>query len=115
MVMRCGEVWWASLSDPSGSEPGFRRPVVIIQSNTFNETDLATVVVVAITSNVAVARFPGNVYLPHKESGLPRDSAVNVTQIKTLDRRFLTDRIGTLPSPLFDQVQAGVRLVLGFR
>lgn len=113
--MQRGDIWWASLSDRTGSEPGFRRPVIIVQSNTFNETNLATVVVVAITSNVALARFPGNVRLPKKETGLPHDSAANVTQIKTLDRRFLTERIGSLPPPLFDQVQAGVRLALGFR
>ncbi len=87
--MRRGELWWASLSDPLGSAPGFRRPVVVIQCDSFNESRINTVVVAAVTSNLRLAKTPGNVLLDSGESNLPRDSVVNVSQILTIDKSFL--------------------------
>ena len=111
--MKRGEVWWASLPEPSGSGPGFRRPVLVIQSNPFNESRIATVVVAAITSNLALADAPGNVRISKGESGLPRASVVNVSQVITLDRTLLTKRVKLLPSKAMRQISTGLQLVLG--
>jgi mRNA interferase MazF len=112
VVIARGEIWWADLGNPRGSEPGFRRPVLVLQSDTFNRSRIGTVVVAAITSNVKLAGAPGNVRLTRRESKLARDSAVNVSQLLTLDRRFLTERAGRLPKSTMSEVDAGVRLVL---
>jgi len=111
--MKRGEVWWASLPEPTGSGPGFRRPVLVIQSNPFNESRIATVVVAAITSNLALADAPGNVCINKAESGLPRASVVNVSQVITLDRTLLTKRVKLLPSKAMQQISTGLQLVLG--
>jgi len=111
--MKRGEVWWASLPDPAGSGPGLRRPVLIVQSNPFNESRIATVVVAAITSNLALEQAPGSVRLARGESGLPKPSVVNVSQLLTADRDFLTERAGAIPAPLLHRVDAGLKLVLG--
>lgn len=111
MVNR-GEIWWAELPDPVASEPGYRRPVIIIQSNYFNESRINTVVVVAITSNERLALAPGNVKLPGSITGLPKDSVANVSQIITLDKQFLTEQAGQLNHQMIQQVDAGIRLVL---
>ncbi len=88
-----GEVWWADRPQPRGSEPGFRRPVLVVQANAFNRSRIQTVIVAAITSNVDLADAPGNLLLPARSSGLRRDSVVNVSQILTLDRDFTTIRL----------------------
>jgi mRNA interferase MazF len=111
-VIQRGEIWWADLAEPRGSEPAFRRPVVVIQSDAFNRSRIGTVVVAAITSNLELAGAPGNVRLSRRESKLPRESVVNVSQLLTLDRRFLTERVGRLPAGALAQVEAGLRLVL---
>lgn len=111
--MRRGEVWWASLPEPTGSGPGFRRPVLVIQSNPFNESRIATVIVAAITSNLALADAPGNVRVSKAESGLPKASVVNVSQVITLDRTLLTKRVKPLPSKVLQHIDAGLQLVLG--
>jgi len=111
-VIKRGEIWWAELRDPRGSEPGFRRPVVIIQSDAFNRSQISTVIVAVITSNLVLASAPGNVQLKRGQSKLPRDSVVNVSQLLTLDRRFLAERVGRIPPQSFSQVEEGVRLVL---
>ena len=111
MIQR-GEIWWADLAEPRGSEPAFRRPVVVIQSDAFNRSRIGTVVVAAITSNLELAGAPGNVRLSRRESKLPRESVVNVSQLLTLDRRFLSERVGRLPASAFAQVEAGLRVVL---
>ncbi len=111
MIQR-GEIWWAELAEPRGAEPGFRRPVVVLQSEAFNRSRIATVVIAAITSNLELAAAPGNVRLSRRESGLPRKSVVNVSQLLTLDRRFLTGRVGRLPASVLSEIEAGVRLVL---
>lgn len=112
MVIQRGEIWWASLPEPSGSEPGYRRPILVIQSDEFNRSRIATVIGVAITSNTRLAQAPGNVYLSHKVTGLSKDSVANVSQIVTIDRSFLTEKVGTIPDFLLEQVENGLRLVL---
>ena len=107
-----GEVWWADLPEPRRSEPGFRRPVLVIQADSFNRSRIQTVIVAAITSNIERADAPGNVLLPARSSGLPRDSVVNVSQVLTLDRNFLAELAGTLPVRLQGAVDAGLRLAL---
>jgi len=112
-VIAQGEVWWADLPDPSGSEPGLRRPVVVIQGDAFNRSTLRTVVCVALTSNLAWVNAPGNVPLSSQMTGLPRDSVANVSQIVTLDRLSLTERTGILPQNSLDVILAGIDMVLG--
>ncbi len=111
MILR-GEVWWASLPEPVGSAPGFRRPVLIVQSDAFNRSRIATVMVAAITSNLTLGNAPGNVRIPKRSSGLPRDSVVNVSQILTVDRSVLLRRIGRVPPTTMLAVDEGVRLAL---
>jgi mRNA interferase MazF len=107
-----GEIWWADLSDPVGSEPGYRRPVLVIQDDTFTQSQISTVIVVIITSNIRLAEAPGNVLLPRGVSGLSRDSVVNVSQIFTIDKTFLTERIGSIPDYLQEEIDEGLRTVL---
>ncbi len=111
--MRRGEIWWAALGQPVGSEPGYRRPVVVLQTNTFNESPIRTVVIVAITSNLRLAAAPGNVRCRRRETGLEKASVVNVSQVATIDKSRLLTHIGTLPDRLLANVEDGVRLVLG--
>ena len=107
-----GEVWWAELGRPQGSGPGYRRPVLIIQSDTFNQSRIGTLVVATITSNVELADAPGNVRLSKKSTNLPRQSVVNVSQLVTVDRRFLLERIGQLTAAHLEAVDDGLRTVL---
>ena len=111
--MRRGEVWWAKLPVPYGSGPGYRRPVVIIQSDSFNESRIGTVVTAVITSNVRLRYAPGNVFLERNEHGLSKDSVVNVSQIITLDRSLLTERVTVLPHWTMDAVDSGLQSVIG--
>ncbi|MEE9344591.1 MAG: type II toxin-antitoxin system PemK/MazF family toxin [Methylococcales bacterium] len=113
MVIKREEIWWASMGQPRGSEPGYRRPVVITSSNAFNESFIQTVVVVVITTNLRLANAPGNLKILKTKSGLHRDSVVNVSQIITLDKSFLTERIGRLNSKQIILLNEGIRLVLG--
>ncbi len=108
-----GEVWWADLGDPTGSQPGFRRPVVVVQSDAFNASSLRTAVCVVLTSNVKWAEAPGNVLLPARVTGLPKPSVANVSQLVTLDRSALTDRVGRLSASNLELVLAGIDVVLG--
>ncbi len=111
--MKRGEIWWATLADPVGSEPGYRRPVLVLQSDEFNESRIRTVVVLTLTSNLRLASAPGNVPCPKTETGLPRESVVNVSQAATINKTRLTLRVGRLPARLMQQVEAGLRSVLG--
>ncbi len=113
LSMKRGELWWASLRAPSGSEPGFRRPVVVLQSNPFNQSRIATVVVAVVTSNLALAEAPGNVRIGKTESGLAKPSVVNVSQLVTLDREVLTQRVRALPAEVMREIDEGLRLALG--
>lgn len=108
-----GEIWWADLSEPSGSAPGFRRPVVVVQGDAFNRSRISTVVCVILTSNLRWADAPGNVLLDSSATGLPKDSVANVSQLVTLDRSELTDRVGVLSDAKLDLVLYGIDVVLG--
>ena len=108
-----GEIWWVDIPAPTGSGPGFRRPVLIIQGDAFNRSALATVVCVPMTSNVRWADAPGNVRLTGRTTGLARDSVANVSQVVGLDRTLLTERVGKIPRPKVDLVLAGLDVVLG--
>ena len=108
-----GEVWWADLGEPAGSEPGFWRPVVVVQADAFNASALRTVVCVVLTSNVKWAEAPGNVLLPARGSGLPKPSVANVSRLVTLDRSALTERAGRLSPSNLELVLAGIDVVLG--
>ena len=111
--MTRGEIWWADLGLPFGSEPGFRRPVLVVQDDAFNTSRIQTTVVVSITSNTALAEAPGNILLAEAESGLSKRGVINVSQIVTLDKRRLVARVGSLPKRLMDDVDVGLGLVLG--
>jgi len=112
-VIRRGSICWADLGEPRGSRPAKRRPVLVVQSDPFNASRLATVVAVVVTSNTALAAMPGNVFVPAVSSGLPRDSVVNVTAVVTLDKADLDDDTGQLPASLMEDVDRGLRRVLG--
>ena len=108
-----GEIWWADLPEPSGSEPGFRRPVVVVQGEAFNRSQISTAVCVPLTSNLRWAEAPGNVLLASKVTGLPKDSVANVSQLVTLDKSSLTDRVGKLSKAKLELVLFGIDVVLG--
>ena len=108
-----GEVWWADLGQPAGSEPGFRRPVVVVQADAFNRSSLSTVVCVSLTSNLRWAEAPGNVRLPARATGLPKDSVANVSQLVTVDRDALSERTGALSASSLELVLAGIDVALG--
>ncbi len=110
--MHRGEIWWANLPEPVGSEPGYRRPVLVIQDDTFTQSRIRTVIVVIITSTIELAAAPGNVLLPREPSGLPKDSVANVSQILTLDKTFLVERISSLPDSIQEEVDEGLRMIL---
>lgn len=112
MVVARREVWWADLEEPRESEPGFRRPIVVVQADAFNRSRLRTVVAVALTSNTRYLDGPGNVLLPGLVTGLPRDSVANVTQIVTVDEDYLDERVGRIPRRLMRRVDSGLRLIL---
>jgi mRNA interferase MazF len=112
VVIQRGEVWWADLAEPRGSEPGYRRPLVIVQADAFNRSRIDTTIGVVLTSNLTLVEAPGNVLLPKRASGLPKDSVVNVSQVVTVDRESLTERAGQLPGDLLAAVDAGLRLAL---
>lgn len=110
--MRRGEVWWGSLPAPSGSEPGYRRPYLIVSANSFNDSRINTVIAAVITSNLRLANAPGNVRLPVRGTGLSKPSVVNVSQVITIDKMFLTQRVGRVPPVLLALIDDGLRLAL---
>lgn len=111
--MRRGEVWWADLRAPRGSEPGYRRPVVVIQIDALNKSRISSVIVAIVTRTTALGSAPGNVALDAGVANLAHASVVNVSQLVTMDRGFLTSKIGNLPPEILGKVEAGLRLVLG--
>jgi len=113
MVIQRGEIWWASLPEPAGSEPGFRRPVLIVQADEFNRSRINTVIALVITSNLRLAAAPGNVLLPAKSTGLPKDSVANVSQLITTDKNFLNEKVGRVNARQMQAIAEGLRLVLG--
>lgn len=113
MVISQGEIWWADLPSPVGSGPGFRRPVVVVQGDSLNRSRIGTVVCVPLTSNLRWAGAPGNVSLPARVTGLPKDSVANVSQIVALDKELLTEIAGKLQRAKLESLLAGVDVVLG--
>lgn len=113
MVVGQGDVVWASLDDPIGSGPGYRRPVVVVQGDAFNASRIATVIVVPLTSNLRWADAPGNVPLDAARTGLPKDSVANVSQIVAVDRGLLSERVGHLAEADLFLVLAGIDVALG--
>ena len=113
MVVERGELWWANLGSPDGSEPGYRGPILIVQADAFNRSRIQTVLAVILTTNVRLVDAPGNVLIPATVSGLPKDSVANVSQIITVDRDFLHERVSQLQGQTLKSLDAGLRLVLG--
>jgi mRNA interferase MazF len=112
-VIHRGEVWWADLGAPRGSEPGYIRPVLVAGDDRYNASSLRTVTIVVLSTNTRLAALPGNVAVPSSISGLPHDSVANVTQVATLDREALTERVSRLPDWVLEQIGDGLRLALG--
>lgn len=110
--MQRGEIWWATLPTPSASEPGYKRPLLIIQSDDFNRSKIRTVIAAVITSNLRLATAPGNVLLPRKISDLPKKSVINVSQLITVDKSFLVKKVRNLPLDILQEIETGIRLVL---
>ncbi len=113
--MRRGEIWWASLGNPVGSGPGYRRPMLVVQSDEFNESAIRTSVCATITSNMRLAAVPGNVRISRRLSRLRNDSVVNVSQLITLDKSLLTEKVSRLPAESLREVEAGIKLVLALQ
>jgi mRNA interferase MazF len=112
VVIQRGEVWWADLGEPVGSEPGFQRPLLIVQDDAFNRSRIDTTIAVVLTSNLRLLDAPGNVLVAKRVSGLPKDSVANVSQLVTLNRTDLKERAGTVSAEILTAVSAGLRLVL---
>ena len=110
--MRRGEIWWADLPTPVASEPGYRRPVLIIQSDEFNRSRIRTVIAAVLTTNLRLAEAPGNILVTTDETGLSQDSVVNVSQIITMDKSFLTAQVSQVSDRVMLLVEDGLRLVL---
>jgi len=113
VVISQGEVWWAEIPAPVGSEPGFRRPVVVVQGDVLNRSRIATVVCVPLTSNLKWAAAPGNVSLTARTTSLPKDSVANVSQVVALDKSILAERVGKLSAAKLELVLSGIDVVLG--
>ncbi|MFM2002460.1 MAG: hypothetical protein RI963_1886 [Planctomycetota bacterium] len=113
MVIAQSEVWWADLAEPIGSAPGYRRPVVVVQSDSLNQSQIPTVVCVALTSNLRWSVAPGNVLLKMKHTGLDRDCVANVSRLVTVDKRQLTERVGKIPRRQMEAIFSGIDLVMG--
>lgn len=107
-----GAVWWAELGEPRGAAPGFRRPVLVVQADAFNRSRIQTVIAMVLTSNLRLLEAPGNVLVPGKLAGLPKDSVANASQLITLDRSDLIERAGRVDTPTQRRIDAGLRLVL---
>ena len=112
MIQR-GQIWWAELRQPRGSESGYRHPVLVLQRDEVNRSRINTVVVCLLTSNTVLSRAPGNTLLRRRRSGLPRDSVVNASQVATLNKSDLEEFVGDLPRDLMDDVDQGIRWFLG--
>jgi mRNA interferase MazF len=112
MVIKRGEIWWAALPEPAGSGPGYKRPIFIIQADEFNKSKINTIIAAVITSNTRLAVAPGNVLLSPQKSKLPKESVINVSQIITFDKSFLSEKIHTLSHEIITQVDEGLKLVL---
>jgi len=108
-----GEIWWADFGIPFGSETGYKRPVLIIQSDDFNKSRIHTVVVIPFSTNLDLALAPGNVFMEKELTNLSKDSVLVVSQINTIDKKRLVDKISKISNSLFSQIEDGIQLVLG--
>ena len=111
MVIKQGEIYWVDLSDPRGSEPGFRHPHIVIQNNLFNTSQLNTVVVCSLTSNLRRGKAPGNVLLKKGEANLPKKSVVNISQVFTVNKSDLTEKIGQVSEKRILEILEGIKLL----
>lgn len=112
MVIHRGDIWWGDLPQPVGSGPGFRRPVLVVQSNRFNHSAINTVVIAVISKNINLANSEGNVLLTAQQSGLPKESVVNVSQLFTIDESVLTEYVSSVSEKKMSQIDIGLRKVL---
>ena len=112
MEIKRGEIWWVKLPEPTGSGPGYKRPLVIIQANEFNKSKINTVIAAVITSNLRLAEAPGNILISAEKSKLPKKSVVNVSQLITVDKSFLIEKVHILSSKIMNKIDDGIRLVL---
>ncbi|MCD6535160.1 MAG: type II toxin-antitoxin system PemK/MazF family toxin [Deltaproteobacteria bacterium] len=112
MVIEQGEIYWVNLGEPSGSAPGYRHPHIVIQNNLFNSSNINTVVMCAITSNLKRGLSPGNVVLKKGEANLPKKSVINITQIYTVDKSDLFEKIGKVNSEILKEILSGVHLLI---
>jgi len=113
--MTRGEIWWTDFGIPFGSETGFRRPVVIIQDDSFNRSKINTVIIIPLTTNLALAEAPGNVLLEKEESGLTKDSVLVVSQLSAIDKKRLVEQSGKLDKQIIKEAEEGIKLVLGIK
>ena len=111
-TIRRGSIWWADLGDPDASGPGYRRPVLIVQDDLFNQSNLVTVLIVSLTSNLRYQSLPGNVLISKEDSGLSKDSVVNITQLTAIDKQWLDEHVADLPPSIVVEVDNGLRLIL---
>ena len=110
-----GEIWWADLPDPIKSKPGYKKPLVIIQANSFNKSKINTAICAIITSNIKLAQAPGNILLTEETTGLKKDSVINISQIITVDKSYLIERIGNLNNTQLQKLENGLKTILGLR
>ena len=110
-----GEIWWADFGIPFGSEPGFKRPVVIIQDDSFNKSKISTIIVASITTNLNLAEAPGNVFIEKEESGLSKNGVINISQISTIDKKRLTEKVCVLSQSSMSKIDYGLKLVLNIQ
>lgn len=113
--MTRGEIWWVDLGIPFGSEPGYKRPILIIQDDSFNKSKIQTVIVASITSNLNLSDAPGNIYLEKEKSKLSKDSVINISQIITLDRQRLLEKVSLLSQTTMNEVDYGLRLIFNLK
>ena len=112
MVIKRGDIWWADLPEPSGAGPGYRRPVIIVQADKFNRSEISTIIIAVITTNLRFANSLGNVSLTEIQTGLPKDSVVNVTQLYTIDESLLLEYVSFVSDKKMEQINEGLRHVL---
>lgn len=111
--MMRGEIWWADFGIPFGSEPGYNRPVLIVQDDTFNKSKINTIVVLPLTTNLLLENAPGNIFIKKEESGMPKDSIIVVSQLYAIDRQRLLEQLSKLQMAIMKEVESGIKLVLG--
>ncbi len=113
--MMRGELWWADFGLPFGSEPGFKRPVLILQNDSFNKSNINTIIIIPLTTNMTLAEAPGNVIVPKSESSLSKDSVLVVSQLSVIDKKRLTEHFGKITKKTLEEVEEGIQLLLDLK